>query len=222
MLFTADAHPGLASGAITATFRIWARSQVRVGGTYEVGGTSIVLAVDRIGQVPVGELTDGDARLAGFDELGGLLRVLRRGGRHVDDDTIVWRVDFHRVAQPPPKVDDEAEPGPDELELLVKRLDRMDRPSGGRTEPWTRPTLRLIAARPGVVSTELAADLGRRRASLKGDVAKLKRLGLTRSLLVGYEVSPRGRALLAHLDHHDGILDGPAPSAPSVPSVPGA
>jgi len=213
MLFTVDAHPGLASGAITATFRIWARSQVRVGGSYRVGGTPIVLAVDRLARVRVGELTTDDVRLAGFDDLPGLRRRLGRGGRQVDDDTLVWRVDFHRVADPVPRIDDEAEPGPDELARLVARLDRMDRPTGGRAGPWTRPTLRLIAARPGVVSTELAADLGRQRASLKGDVAKLKRLGLTRSLLVGYELSPRGLALLAHLDRAEGVGDAGAPSA---------
>jgi hypothetical protein len=213
MLFTADAHPGLASGAVTATFRTWARAQVRVGGSYRIGGTPIVLAVDRLTRVRVGELTDDDARLAGAGDVAGLLRRLGRGGRQLDEDTLVWRVDFHRVADPPPGIDDEAVPGPDELDQLVARLDRMDRPAGGRAGPWTRRTLRLIAARPGVVSTELAGELGRARASLKGDVVKLKRLGLTRSLLVGYELSPRGRALLAHLDREEEAGGGVTPSA---------
>jgi hypothetical protein len=214
MLFTADAHPGLASGAVTATFRTWARPHVRVGGSYRVAGTPIVLAVDRLAQVRVGELTADDARLAGSDDLAGLLRRLGRGGRPVDRDTMVWRVDFHRVAEPPPAIDDAAEPGPDELGRLVARLDRLDRPAGGRAGPWTRRTLRLIAARPGVVSTELAAELGRERASLKRDVARLKRLGLTRSLPVGYELSPRGLALLAHLAREvDSGERGPPSSA---------
>ena len=39
--------------------------------------------------------------------------------------------------------------------------------------------------------------------TFKLDVRKLKRLGLTVSLEVGYELSPRGRAYLAHLDHLD-------------------
>jgi biotin operon repressor len=46
------------------------------------------------------------------------------------------------------------------------------------------------------VSTALAEALGRERFALKADVRKLKRLGLTLSLEVGYELSPRGRSYL--------------------------
>jgi hypothetical protein len=56
--------------------------------------------------------------------------------------------------------------------------------------------LRLVAARPGVVSTELAEELGRERQAFKTDVRKLKNLALTESLHVGYRISSRGRALL--------------------------
>ena len=193
MLFTADAYAALDSGAVTVTFRSWSRPQVRVG------GSGFGLVVDRLAQVRLGDVGTAEARAAGLADRDALLRLLGRGGRPVDDDTLVWRVDFHRVDLPPPPGDQDA-PSPAELARLVARLDRLDRPAGGRRQAWTRPTLRLIAARPGVVSTELAADLGRERFSLKGDVAKLKRLGLTRSLTVGYELSPLGRALLAHLD----------------------
>ena len=67
------------------------------------------------------------------------------------------------------------------------------RPGGG---PWTREILRLIAERPGVRAPDLAASLGRETLAFKRDVRKLKELGLTRSLPVGYEISPRGRAYL--------------------------
>lgn len=42
----------------------------------------------------------------------------------------------------------------------------------------------------------LAAGLGRETPPFKRDVRRLKELGLTRSLEVGYELSPRGRAYL--------------------------
>jgi len=64
---------------------------------------------------------------------------------------------------------------------------------------WTLPTLRLIARRPRVAASKLAAQLGRERDPFKVDVRKLKRLGLTQSFEVGYELSPRGRALLARM-----------------------
>jgi ribosomal protein S19E (S16A) len=46
---------------------------------------------------------------------------------------------------------------------------------------------------------DLAAAAGRERHPFKTDVRKLKELGLTESLEVGYRLSPRGRALLERL-----------------------
>ena len=43
---------------------------------------------------------------------------------------------------------------------------------------------------------DLAATLGRETLPFKRDVRTLKELGLTHSLAVGYERSPRGRAYL--------------------------
>jgi predicted transcriptional regulator len=54
--------------------------------------------------------------------------------------------------------------------------------------------LRLIAKRPGTRAPHLAASLGRETAPFKADVRKLKELGLTESLQVGYRLSPRGQA----------------------------
>ncbi len=58
-------------------------------------------------------------------------------------------------------------------------------------------TLRLIAERPAVRAADLAAAVGREKAPFKLDVRKLKNLGLTLSLDVGYRLSPRGEAYLA-------------------------
>ena len=85
-------------------------------------------------------------------------------------------------------------PGSDEIAGIATELDRMDR--GRRTGPWTRTILRLIEANPAVRAPDLAASLGRETKAFKLDVRKLKELGLTHSLDVGYELSPRGRALL--------------------------
>jgi hypothetical protein len=50
-----------------------------------------------------------------------------------------------------------------------------------------------------VVSTELAAQAGQERQFYKIRVRRLKALGLTESLEVGYRLSARGAA---YLDHH--------------------
>jgi len=99
----------------------------------------------------------------------------------------VWRIDFHRVEPEPVRVLTDAE--------LMKRLDRLDRASTHGA--WTRATLRLIAEQPGIVSTRLAEQVGRERFAFKADVRKLKALGLTESLEIGYRLSPRGEAFLA-------------------------
>ena len=59
---------------------------------------------------------------------------------------------------------------------------------GHRAAPDRRPA-RLRAP-------DLAASLGRETLPFKRDVRKLKELGLTESLEVGYRLSPRGRAYL--------------------------
>ena len=68
------------------------------------------------------------------------------------------------------------------------------------TGSWTRQTMRLIADRPHVRAPDLAASVGRDTAPFKNDVRKLKALGLTISHSPGYELSPRGHALLRRLD----------------------
>ncbi len=61
---------------------------------------------------------------------------------------------------------------------------------------WTRVFLDLIADRPATRAPDLATQLGSETTRFKANVRKLKRLGLTRSLKVGYRLSVRGRSFL--------------------------
>jgi hypothetical protein len=189
MLFSIDAHPGLADGSITRTFRTWKRAQARAGGRYRVGG--MLLEVDAVGRVAVADLTDEDAHAAGEPDLTALRRRLGDPG----EQSLVWRVDLHHVG-PDDRIALRASDAlsDEDVDRLRTRLDRLD--AASTTGPWTREVLRLVAARPGVVSTELAEELGRERQAFKTDVRKLKNLALTESLQVGYRISSRGRALL--------------------------
>jgi hypothetical protein len=99
----------------------------------------------------------------------------------------VWRVDFHPVEAVARRALSH--------EAITARLDRLDRSS--THGPWTRATLTLIRDHPGVVSTQLAAGADRERFAFKADVRKLKSLGLTESLEVGYRLSPLGEAFVA-------------------------
>jgi hypothetical protein len=203
VLFTADAHPGLASGAITVTFRSWDRPQAKVGGRYRVGDTTLL--VDDVRQVRVDDITDEDARRSGADDRDAVIaRLARRPrGRYtpgatidVVPDRLVWRVEFHQVTSDSEvRLADQDGLTADDVAEITRRLDRLDAASSFGA--WTRQTLRLIADRPAVVSTTLAEVMGRERQAFKADVRKLKRLGLTESLDVGYRLSRRGRAYLA-------------------------
>ena len=62
--------------------------------------------------------------------------------------------------------------------------------------PWTRQALALIAANPARRAGDLAPQLRMELLDFKTRIRRLKALGLTESLEVGYRLSPRGRALL--------------------------
>ncbi len=194
LLFKKPFHAGLVDGSIRLTFRRWDKPHVRAGGRYRCHPIG-VLEVDSVAKVRVLDIDDRDARLAGFPSRGELVAYMR-GGPHGDDLTEaseVYRIELHhggdgdRVASAL-----DAQPSADELADIARRLARLDRDA-----PWTHATLRLIAKHPRVAASKLAPRLGRETQPFKIDVRKLKKLGLTQSFEVGYELSPRGRAYLA-------------------------
>ena len=168
-----------------------AAARARVGARHRTPAG--ILAVDAVTEVDPAAIGEDDARAAGFASLAELLRRLERHG-----DGPVYRVDFHHAGTDPREALRQADDLPEaELAGLLARLGRLDR--AGRDGPWTAATLRPIADRPGVRAAGLAAAAGRERHRFKTDVRKLKELGLTESLEVGYRLSPRGRALLGRL-----------------------
>jgi hypothetical protein len=189
-LFESRYREAIASGAVDLTFRRWKRGQAVVGHRYRTAAGR--LAVDAVDVVAPQDITDDEARRAGQESAAALLAALRG-----PDELPVFRVRFHPVADP-----DERDllAGDDALSAdaraeIDRRLDRLDRASTWGA--WTRPTLRAIAEHPGVRAPELAASFERETAAFKLDVRKLKALGLTISLRVGYRLSPRGEAYLA-------------------------
>jgi hypothetical protein len=185
MLFNARALDGIAAGEIDLAFRRWKRPTVRAGGTLRTRAG--VLGIDAVEPVGEGRIDAEQARRAGFGSKRELLESLRPEGR-------LYRVRFHRVgADPRVELRARARISASERSQLDALLDRMDRARGER---WTRRVLRLIADRPETLAADLAASLGMEKPPFKRDVRKLKELGLTESLPVGYRLSPRGRAYL--------------------------
>ena len=189
MLFTSDALPGLADGTITLTFRTWTRAQAKVGGRYRTGG--LLLEVIAVSQVSPAAITDADALRAGSSSGNALRERLKAQGH----DGRVWRVEFRCVGEDDriARRNDDAL-NPESLARLQARLKRMDDASS--TGAWTEKTLQLIASEPGVVSTRLAQRMKMERQAFKINVRKLKELGLTESLEIGYRLSPLGEAFM--------------------------
>jgi len=186
MLFRKADLPAIAAGEITVAFRRWKRATVRAGGTLitPVGQ----LAIDAVDVVTAADITVADARRAGFADPDAARAALRGAGE-------TYRVAFH-LAGPDPRIAlrERAALGDADRAEIAARLARLDRASSHG--PWTDATLRAIAAAPGTRAADLAAGFGRERLAFKADVRKLKAMGLTESLEVGYRLSPRGRAFL--------------------------
>ena len=188
MLISPAIAAGIVDGSVTQAFRRWDRPRMRPGGTQRtVAG---VIRVESVKQIDPATLTEDDALRSGVRSLAELHRLLgRRDGAHV------YRM---RVgpAGPDPRVAlrEQTELAEADRRSIDLRLDRWD--AAATQGPWTRTVLQLIAERPGVRAPDLAASLGRETLPFKRDVRKLKELGLTVSLPVGYDISPRGRAYL--------------------------
>ena len=110
---------------------------------------------------------------------------------------LIRRADLDRIADPRDALRSDTRMSSSDIAGLRTRLARMDATSPHG--PWTAATLRAIDTRPGTVSTVIAADLGFDRMWLKTQIRKLKALGLTESLEVGYRLSPRGATLMRAL-----------------------
>jgi len=181
---------GIVDGRIDVAFRRWRRPTVKRGGTLRtVVGE---LAVVDLQPIAEGRITARDAARAGYASRAALLRDL---ASYRDDGTL-YRIEL-RLAGPDPRVAlrARADLDDDDVAELARRLARFD--AASRHGAWTTETLRLIEAHPATLAADIAASVGRERAPFKADVRKLKELGLTESLDVGYRLSPRGEAYLA-------------------------
>lgn len=175
------------AGTVDLAFRRWDRPRVLVGTRLRTAvGLIEVTGVDEVDPV---DLTEDDARRAGAASLEALSR-----GLQARIDRPAWRIAL-RFAGPDPRTAlREQVPTPEELEEIRGRLQRLDRASTHGA--WTGATLAVIDAHPERRAPDLAAELGRDTAPFKQDVRKLKELGLTESLAIGYRLSPRGEAVV--------------------------
>ena len=173
-------------GTVDLAFRRWTSARVLAGTRLR---TAIGLVeVTSIDVTTIEAITAADALRAGSSSIEELVAFLQQ-----HPERPLFRIGL-RYAGPDPRLAlrEDADLSEDDRAQLAARLDRFDRASS--RGPWTSEVLELIHRRPGVRAADLAGELGLETAVLKRDVRKLKELGLTESLEIGYRLSPRGRA----------------------------
>jgi hypothetical protein len=92
--FSPELREGVVDGTITLTYRRWTRPQVKVGGRYRVGPATI--EVDDMELVPFATVTAAEVRRCGERDRESLRHRTAHAGP-VDDDTLVYRIEFHAV-----------------------------------------------------------------------------------------------------------------------------
>jgi hypothetical protein len=92
--FSRDLRAAVLSGDITVTFRLWRNARVKVGGRYRVGPGQI--EVDAIELLPFASIDETELQLSGEADLESLRRRAAHAGP-VEDDTLLYRIEFHLV-----------------------------------------------------------------------------------------------------------------------------
>jgi hypothetical protein len=188
VLFERRLQAGLSDGTIRVAFRRWKRAQVIPGRRYRSPiGMIEVHAVSAVTE----PISPDDAHAAGYASVEDLLADLKG-----PPEASLYRLELRRSSDADPRsvlaADDELDPA--ELLELRRKLARLDAAVG---RPWTLATLEAIEAQPGRRAGDLYVALGWSELhNFKLHVQRLKALGLTLSLRVGYRLSPRGESLL--------------------------
>jgi hypothetical protein len=192
MLIKREHLEGIKAGRISLAFRRWRRATVRPGGKLRTAVGE--LAIDAVDVVTAEVITDIDARAAGFASRKELLAALR-----MHRDGVLYRIRLNFAGADPRvalrqnvKVTGEAFK---QIDHTLRRLD-----SNSPRGPWTILVLRNIASHPGRPAADLAAPIGAEKDWLKLNIRKLKALGLTESLPVGYRLSRRGKIVLRRIE----------------------
>ena len=189
MLLNRATAEGIAGGGISLVLRRWDVARAKPGGTQRtMAGT---IRIDAVAEHPHDyRVTERQARAAGYpDAATAQAELERRQAKH----TYLISVSFLGADERPALAAGDTLAAAD-VAAITARLDRLD--TASESGPWTRRYLRLVADNEAVRAPSLAAGEGLDVPRFKRRVRRLKELGLTISLGVGYRLSPRGRAFL--------------------------
>jgi hypothetical protein len=192
MLIKNDVLDQIAAGKISLIFRRWRKAGVKAGGTQMTQRG--VLAIDAVDIVSDDDISDADAREAGFSSAEDLRsQLIERDG-----ECQLYRIRVHWTGDDPRKaLRQNADLTGKELDELISKLRQLDQ--GSKRGSWTQLYLQMIHDQPNTHAAVLAEQIGLDIPHFKPWVRKLKALGLTESLRPGYRLSPRGEKVLQAL-----------------------
>ena len=190
MIFRQEFLDGIQKGIVTVAFRRWRRPSVKSGGTLltAVG----LLHIRDVSLTSLESISNADARRAGYESREALVEELTERS-----DGKIYRIELGALEADPRTALRKKRASDSDLQDLILRLERLDGRANGA--PWTRRVLDLVHDHPARRAGDLCKMAGQDKMSFKLNVRKLKTLGLTESLEVGYRLSPRGAALLDEL-----------------------
>ncbi|NOT49146.1 MAG: hypothetical protein HOP17_15560 [Acidobacteria bacterium] len=187
MLIKDEIIERIRTGEITVLFRRWSRPGAKAGGTQLTQGG--VIGIDSVAVVDEAAITDEDAAAAGYPSRENMIEHLNYREDPIYRIGVRWVGEDPRVA-----LRESSDLSDAELAEVITKLEKMDRTS--KRGAWTKSYLEVIESMPATYSGLLANYLGVAQADFKLSVRKLKALGLTESLEVGYCLSPRGKKVL--------------------------
>jgi hypothetical protein len=191
MLFKNKTLSQIESGQVTLAFRKWKRPTIKEGGnlTTRIG----ILEIVKLDIVEFESITELELKKAGIED-----RISWQKEINNKKQGNLYRIEF-RLKGPDPRIAlrNNSDLTSEDITTLVKRFKRMDNSS--KYGPWTKRTLSIIQKHPKKRAVFIAEKLEVEKDWLKPQIRKLKGLGLTISHEIGYEISPRGQALLQKL-----------------------
>lgn len=192
MLFKQKDLALIKSGEIQLAFRKWKGVRAKEGSLIKTSiGELKILSVD---EVEENEISEQDAKAAGYQSKETLLEILRKR-----EEGLIYKIALvYHGEDPRIALRNQEEFSTEEFEELKKKLEKMDARS--KSGAWTLKVLRAIQENPELRAADLAKLTGREKDWLKPNIRKLKNLGLTISLEIGYRISNRGEAYLKRLN----------------------
>lgn len=187
MLLKNEILEKIISGEVSLVFRRWKRPTVKTGGTLKT--RKGVLDIKSVGEITESKITNKDAKAAGFGSKKEVVDML--SGREGD----IYRIEVAYAGEDPRvALRKNTRISKAELNEIKEVFERWNQSKVfGK---WPLKYLQMIHEQPNIHAQILADSLGLEKNRFKGQVRKLKELGLTESLRPGYKLSPRGEKLL--------------------------